>query len=92
LSSGFIFVVPIPNVEQGASIGRLLRLDMKMGSFFVLLSKPRYPAAMPPSTPRPGPARDWPIPPMDHAAGHKDTAFTWAMGRMGRLTPKLYRT
>jgi hypothetical protein len=33
---------------------------------------------MPPRTP----AKDWPIPPMDHAAGHKDTAFTWAMGRL----------
>lgn len=28
------------------------------------------------------PAREWPIPPMDHAAGYKGTAFTWAMGRL----------
>lgn len=28
------------------------------------------------------PARDWPIPPMDHAAGWKPSAFTWAMGRV----------
>ena len=33
----------------------------------------------PPSQP---PARTWPIPPMDHEAGDKDTAFTWAMGRL----------
>lgn len=26
------------------------------------------------------PAREWPIPPMDHRSGRKDTAFTWAMG------------
>jgi len=26
------------------------------------------------------PARDWPIPPMDHEAGAKPSAFTWAMG------------
>ena len=26
------------------------------------------------------PPRDWPIPPMDHGSGGKDTAFTWAMG------------
>ena len=38
---------------------------------------------MPPTPPPPHiPAKDWPIPPMDHAAGHKDTAFTWAMGRL----------
>lgn len=30
----------------------------------------------------PYPARDWPIPPMDKAAGHKDTAFTWPMGQL----------
>jgi len=35
---------------------------------------------MPPDAPLP--ARDWPIPPMDKAAGHKDTAFTWAMGNL----------
>lgn len=29
-----------------------------------------------------GPAKDWPIPPMDHSAGHKPSAFTWAMGRL----------
>jgi hypothetical protein len=28
------------------------------------------------------PARTWPIPAMDHEAGFKDTAFTWAMGRL----------
>jgi hypothetical protein len=28
------------------------------------------------------PAREWPIPPMDKAAGWKDSAFTWAMGRL----------
>jgi hypothetical protein len=28
------------------------------------------------------PAREWPIPPMDKQAGWKDTAFTWAMGRL----------
>ena len=28
------------------------------------------------------PAREWPIPPMDHGAGDKDTAFTWAMGEL----------
>jgi len=28
------------------------------------------------------PAREWPIPPMDKEAGWKDTAFTWAMGRL----------
>lgn len=28
----------------------------------------------------PFPAREWDIPPMDHEAGHKETAFTWAMG------------
>lgn len=33
-------------------------------------------------SPLKGPARDWPIPPMDHESGHKDTAFTWAMGRL----------
>jgi hypothetical protein len=27
-------------------------------------------------------AKDWPIPPMDHAAGAKPSAFTWAMGRL----------
>ncbi|MBI1196585.1 MAG: hypothetical protein GC203_01835 [Phenylobacterium sp.] len=27
-------------------------------------------------------SRHWPIPPMDKASGHKDTAFTWAMGRL----------
>jgi hypothetical protein len=35
--------------------------------------------------PAPSPAtlaRDWPIPPMDHEAGHKGSAFTWAMGRL----------
>ncbi len=26
--------------------------------------------------------RDWPIPPMDKRSGHKDTAFTWAMGEL----------
>lgn len=31
---------------------------------------------------QPLPARDWPIPPMDKAAGHKPSAFTWAMGRL----------
>jgi len=30
----------------------------------------------------PLPAREWPIPPMDKASGHKDTAFTWAMGNL----------
>ena len=30
----------------------------------------------------PSPARSWPIPPMDHEAGHKGTAFTWAMGNL----------
>ena len=30
----------------------------------------------------PRPARDWPIPPMDHGSGWKDTAFTWAMGQL----------
>jgi len=29
-----------------------------------------------------GDPRDWPIPPMDHGSGHKDTAFTWAMGEL----------
>src|SRR5882724_140626 len=28
------------------------------------------------------PAKDWPIPPMDHEAGDKPSAFTWAMGRL----------
>lgn len=28
------------------------------------------------------PAREWPIPPMDKGSGDKDTAFTWAMGRL----------
>jgi hypothetical protein len=28
------------------------------------------------------PAREWPIPWMDKAAGHKDTAFSWAMGEL----------
>jgi BMFP domain-containing protein YqiC len=28
------------------------------------------------------PAKDWPIPPMDHAPGAKSSAFTWAMGRL----------
>jgi hypothetical protein len=28
------------------------------------------------------PAREWPIPPMDHGSGHKGTAFTWPMGRL----------
>lgn len=52
-----------------------------------------------------GDPRDWPVPSMDHGSGHKDTAFTWAMGelilariragaalkgRRGRLTPKVY--
>jgi terminase small subunit-like protein len=32
--------------------------------------------------PDPRPAREWPIPPMDHGSGHKDTAFTWAMGNL----------
>jgi hypothetical protein len=32
--------------------------------------------------PPPLPPRDWTIPPMDHAAGHKDTAFTWEMGNL----------
>ncbi len=32
--------------------------------------------------PLPLPARDWPIPPMDKEAGHKPSAFTWAMGRL----------
>jgi hypothetical protein len=48
-------------------------------SFFVLSDTCAILAAMPPPS---GPARDWPIPPMDHSAGHKDTAFTWAMGRL----------
>jgi terminase small subunit-like protein len=39
-----------------------------------------YLAAMP--SPPLTPARDWPIPAMDHESGHKDTAFTWAMGRL----------
>ena len=30
----------------------------------------------------PRPARLWPIPPMDHGSGAKDTAFTWAMGHL----------
>ena len=30
----------------------------------------------------PRPARDWPIPPMDHGSGWKETAFTWAMGEV----------
>jgi hypothetical protein len=30
----------------------------------------------------PLPARDWPIPPMDKAAGYKPSAFTWAMGHL----------
>jgi len=29
-----------------------------------------------------GDPRDWPIPPMDHAAGRKPSAFTWAMGEL----------
>lgn len=33
-------------------------------------------------TPSLSPARDWPIPPMDHEAGDKPSAFTWAMGRL----------
>jgi hypothetical protein len=28
------------------------------------------------------PAKDWPIPPMDHEPGYKSSAFTWAMGRV----------
>jgi len=28
------------------------------------------------------PAREWPIPPMDHAPGAKPSAFTWAMGHL----------
>lgn len=32
--------------------------------------------------PEPPPAREWPIPPMDHEAGDKATAFTWAMGNL----------
>jgi len=30
----------------------------------------------------PRPAREWPIPPMAKEAGWKDSAFTWAMGRL----------
>jgi hypothetical protein len=30
----------------------------------------------------PTPACNWPIPPMDHGAGYKPSAFTWAMGRL----------
>jgi hypothetical protein len=30
----------------------------------------------------PLPARNWPIPPMDHEAGDKLSAFSWAMGRL----------
>jgi hypothetical protein len=37
---------------------------------------------MPPPPPPPVPAHTWPIPPMDHAAGHKPSAFTWAMGHL----------
>src|SRR5579859_1766542 len=29
-----------------------------------------------------GPAKSWPIPPMDHESGDKPSAFTWAMGRL----------
>ena len=32
--------------------------------------------------PLPLPARDWPVPPMDKAAGHKPSAFTWSMGHL----------
>jgi hypothetical protein len=32
--------------------------------------------------PLPLPARDWPVPPMDHGSGDKPSAFTWAMGRL----------
>jgi hypothetical protein len=28
------------------------------------------------------PAKDWPIPPMDHESGYKPSAFSWAMGRL----------
>ena len=36
-----------------------------------------YECPMPPLPPR-----NWPIPPMDHEAGDKETAFTWAMGNL----------
>ena len=32
--------------------------------------------------PLPLPARDWTVPPMDKAPGHKPSAFTWAMGHL----------
>jgi hypothetical protein len=38
--------------------------------------------ADPPTDPPSRPARDWPIPPMDHEAGDKLSAFNWAMGRL----------
>ena len=28
------------------------------------------------------PAKDWPIPPMDHAPGYNPSAFSWAMGNL----------
>src|SRR5258705_9251638 len=31
---------------------------------------------------KPPPAKDWPIPPMDHAPGDKPSAFSWAMGHL----------
>lgn len=34
------------------------------------------------SPPLSGPAREWPIPPMDKEPGDKLSAFTWAMGRL----------
>ncbi|MFI4967008.1 MAG: hypothetical protein ACHP9T_16780 [Caulobacterales bacterium] len=34
------------------------------------------------SPPLPPFARHWPIPPMDHAAECKPSAFNWAMGRL----------
>lgn len=30
----------------------------------------------------PDPAREWPIPPMDHRSGRRESAFTWAMGEL----------
>jgi hypothetical protein len=41
-------------------------------------------AILPPmsSPPLHAPARTWPIPAMDHEAGRKETAFTWAMGHL----------
>jgi hypothetical protein len=38
--------------------------------------------SQPPPSPPLTPARSWPIPPMDHASGHKESAFTWAMGHL----------